>query len=92
MADRHMSLLPIADHPRPHSHDGKQTRYSGDFVDGRLHGSGSKMDVVGQVWEGQWCDGLMHGEGRHSAAESGEFEGDWVKGEYQGKGRMTFKG
>lgn len=68
------------------------TRCSGDFVNGRLHGTGTMVDVVGQVWEGQWCEGAMHGEGRHSAPEMGEYEGDWVNGEFQGKGRISFKG
>lgn len=67
-------------------------RYSGDFVDGRLHGYGSVLDVVGQVWEGFWYEGEMDGEGRHSAPEIGECEGDWVKGELQGKGKIAYKG
>lgn len=61
-------------------------------MDGRLHGTGSVVDVVGQTWSGQWRAGEMNGEGRHSSPEVGEFEGDWVRGELQGKGRILFKG
>lgn len=61
-------------------------------MDGRLHGSGSLLDVVGQTWEGEWHEGEMDGEGRRSAPEEGEFIGDWVKGEWQGNGQLVLKG
>jgi hypothetical protein len=57
----------------------KTSRYEGEFLDGKKHGTGTKTWATGNRYVGAWLEGRAHGQGVFTMT-GGRFEGDWRDG------------
>ena len=64
--------------------------YHGEFVNGRRHGKGTYVDLVGlSTYTGDWADDLPHGFCSITWGNGSQFEGKIVKGRLS-QGKYTF--
>lgn len=59
-----------------------RSTYSGQWKDGRRHGSGEELAPDGSGYSGAWKNGKMHGKGvMHGIADRFVVKGKWERGE-----------
>lgn len=59
-----------------------RSTYSGQWKDGRRHGSGEELAPDGSGYSGAWKNGKMHGKGAmHGIADRFVVKGKWERGE-----------
>ncbi len=59
----------------------------GMWVEGRLHGLGTRTNVDGSVLQGEWRENkLINGSGVLVMADGSSFNGTWVHGSWEGLG------
>lgn len=58
---------------------GNVSRYEGEFLDGKKHGTGTKTWPNGNRYVGEWREGRAHGKGVFTMS-SGRFDGEWNDG------------
>jgi hypothetical protein len=56
---------------------GGSLRYSGDRIDGVIHGKGKMIYFNGDQYYGDWEDNMHHGNGRMVFADGDVYEGQW---------------
>lgn len=66
--------------------------FEGDWVDGRLHGSGLHIDAAGNRYEGEFAAGVAQGPGRLMARTGEIFSGAFRNGLKHGRGKTTLAG
>lgn len=47
------------------------SKYEGDFINGKMEGSGTKTFANGNKWTGAWKNNLQHGQGQAYNAKTG---------------------
>jgi hypothetical protein len=63
--------------------------YDGDWVNGKMEGSGKYMRPDGSTYSGAWIDGRMHGNGIEMKCNGVEvYDGSWKNGRRHGKGSL----
>jgi hypothetical protein len=70
--------------------------YSGEFVDGKRHGSGQMQYNNVEYWfpylyTGNWENDAIQGIGQMQYNDNSIYEGLWVRGNRHGVGKMTYK-
>mmetsp|Transcript_18136 Transcript_18136/g.30986 ORF Transcript_18136/g.30986 Transcript_18136/m.30986 type:complete len:92 (-) Transcript_18136:125-400(-) len=55
-----------------------QSKYEGDFVQGKMHGQGVRHYPNGNIYKGEWVEDKPHGEGTIYKAK----EGTWKEGNF----------
>eukprot|EP01052_Picozoa_sp_SAG31_P003538 SAG31_NODE_137_length_23063_cov_5.002569_7_plen_267_part_00 len=63
-----------------------ETAGRGEFMNGRLHGSGRAVYVDGRVVEGEFVGGVLHGDGRRVSKDGTVWTGTFVDGKLEGTG------
>ncbi|MFT6907657.1 MAG: hypothetical protein ACJAS1_004341 [Oleiphilaceae bacterium] len=63
--------------------------YSGEMVDGKLHGDGIVRWVSGASYKGAFENGVAHGKGHYIYANGSVYEGKFSKGMLSGFGKLT---
>lgn len=69
--------------------------YSGEFVDGKRHGSGQMQYneveyFFPYLYQGNWENDVIQGEGKMQYNDKSIYEGLWVRGNRHGLGKMTY--
>lgn len=64
--------------------------YTGEWLDGLMHGAGRLALSNGSVYEGQFLGSLYHGHGTFRSCHGYTYEGEWRDGQMHGQGRYTF--
>ncbi|HFC46357.1 MAG TPA: hypothetical protein ENJ63_00570, partial [Dissulfuribacter thermophilus] len=64
----------------------QNSKYMGEFHNGRRHGKGKRIYNDGSWYEGEWKRGRMDGKGVYVDAQGNRYEGTWHKGRRDGKG------
>ncbi len=64
--------------------------YTGDLVEGVIHGYGTMTFTSGDVYEGNWKNGKKHGEGTLTWADGSSYTGDWAEDIREGKGKLIW--
>eukprot|EP00520_Triparma_pacifica_P004940 CAMPEP_0118638570 /NCGR_PEP_ID=MMETSP0785-20121206/3760_1 /TAXON_ID=91992 /ORGANISM="Bolidomonas pacifica, Strain CCMP 1866" /LENGTH=87 /DNA_ID=CAMNT_0006529839 /DNA_START=6 /DNA_END=266 /DNA_ORIENTATION=- len=57
--------------------DGKESKYSGDWVDNTIQGRGVATFSNGNVYEGDFSKGKIEGEGTLTTLMGDKYEGSW---------------
>ena len=52
-------------------------QYSGQILDGQMHGKGRLVYDNGEVYSGDWVRGKRHGRGEYVYNDGTKFEGHW---------------
>lgn len=76
---------------RPSGHGCLRTNsatYTGYFLEGQKHGTGTEVRVSGKTYSGEWQNDLYHGAGRLVYAERRIQEGTFYHGRLHGHGKM----
>ena len=60
--------------------------YTGEFIEGKLHGQGCFKYIEGETYTGEWVEGKRHGFGTFTYRDGSEYVGDWVDGKKDGNG------
>ncbi len=63
--------------------------YTGDFVEGSIHGSGSYITKRGYSYIGQWIRGAKEGFGKESFRKGSSYEGDFTNNYRNGYGKSS---
>ena len=64
--------------------------YTGEWLDGLMHGTGRLTLSNGSVYEGQLQGSLYHGHGTFRSCHGYTYEGEWRDGQMHGQGRYTY--
>lgn len=64
--------------------------YTGELVDGLMHGQGKLVWNSGRTYEGSWAGGQMDGWGVMTWEDGSWYEGEWKDGERNGQGTYTW--
>ncbi len=62
--------------------------YTGQWLNGRMHGRGVLRLENGDTYEGEFVDGMMQGVGRYSAADGSVYIGEFRGGVREGVGSL----
>ncbi|WP_416898066.1 MAG: peptidoglycan-binding protein [Minwuia sp.] len=65
-------------------------RYDGEFLNGRINGTGTMTYSDGVVYSGQWVNGKRQGQGRLTM-ENGEYSGEFRNHQPNGRGEFRFR-
>ena len=65
------------------------TQWSGDFLDGKLHGKG-REDRAGRIYQGGFAHGKRHGHGTLTESSGLRYEGLWRENQRFGYGGQLF--
>ncbi len=69
-------------------------RYSGEFEDYKLNGTGTfefnSGKWKGGKYTGQWKNNKMHGRGTFYYANGSTYAGEWENNKYNGRGTFTY--
>lgn len=68
----------------------KDAKYTGRWLNGKMHGSGKLEWLDGKMYIGQFQNNLMHGYGRLENPSTGIYEGQWRDNLQNGKGTMKY--
>jgi len=61
-----------------------QSKYEGEFFDGKMEGFGRRVYPNGNIYEGEWMNDKPHGEGTlKRAADNSWKEGRWHEGKLE---------
>ena len=52
-------------------------QYSGQILDGQMHGKGRLVYENGEIYAGDWLRGKRHGRGEYTYNDGTKFEGVW---------------
>lgn len=66
----------------------KDAIYTGQWLNGKLHGSGKLEWADNRMYIGQFHKGAIHGTGRMEMPTQGVYEGQWKDGQQNGYGVM----
>lgn len=66
------------------------SKYTGQFQNGRQHGTGKMSHANGNVYEGQFSNGRMEGTGTMNYPNGDRYAGKWVKDQPNGAGTYYF--
>ena len=69
--------------------EGTNNRYTGNWVDGEMHGKGTKIYENGAKYVGMFKDGLEHGEGTVTGPDGFTYEGEFAYGRPVGAEELT---
>lgn len=69
--------------------DGKLLLYEGEWVNGKMQGSGKQLTKEGHQYEGEFFEGKRHGNGKMVYINGDIYEGEWEAGLRHGSGRFT---
>jgi hypothetical protein len=64
--------------------------YEGQFVDGKLTGSGRMTGYDGAVYEGEFRQWMFEGQGRLKLPNGDEYQGGFQRGVYEGQGTLRY--
>jgi hypothetical protein len=64
--------------------------YTGEWLDGKYHGYGTKRYDDDAVYEGEWKNGQKHGKGTYTGPDGDVYEGDFANDKANGKGKYTW--
>ena len=62
--------------------------YTGEILDGRLHGKGTLQWPEGGSYEGEFKDGLLHGAGDFTDMFGNRYVGEFIDGQFSGNGKI----
>jgi hypothetical protein len=65
--------------------------YTGEFLAGQYHGSGTLFYNDGSVYDGTWNTGKREGQGEYVSVEGWAYKGAWLADTMHGRGLYTFK-
>ncbi|XP_011499590.1 PREDICTED: alsin [Ceratosolen solmsi marchali] len=68
----------------------KDAIYNGQWLNGKLHGSGKLEWADNRMYVGQFHKGAIHGTGRMEMPLQGVYEGQWKDGQQNGYGIMNY--
>ncbi|CAK9829874.1 ALS2 [Anthophora retusa] len=68
----------------------KDAKYTGRWLNGKLHGSGKLEWSDGRKYIGQFHKGVIHGNGKMEYPSQGVYEGQWKDGQPNGYGTMKY--
>ncbi|XP_014217091.1 alsin [Copidosoma floridanum] len=68
----------------------KDATYTGQWMNGKLHGSGKLEWADNRMYIGQFHKGAIHGTGRMEMPTQGIYEGQWKDGQQNGFGIMSY--
>lgn len=63
--------------------------YTGSFVNGKFHGSGSARYATGLKYQGGWAEGKMQGNGTLTTPEGDTYVGEMADDKFNGEGTLT---
>lgn len=63
--------------------------YTGSFVNGKFHGSGSARYATGLKYQGSWSEGKMQGNGSLTTPEGDTYVGEMSDDKFNGEGTLT---
>jgi len=66
--------------------------YQGEFVNGRQHGKGEKLDTNRSYYVGEWANGKRNGYGEASFTTGGSYKGQWKDNKFHGQGAIVYAG
>lgn len=66
------------------------SRYTGEWVDDRVHGQGEHVYANGNRYKGEWVDGSITGVGVLTFADGERYEGELKDGRMQGHGTYVY--
>lgn len=69
---------------------GKESRYEGEYLDGKKHGHGKVMWSNGDSYEGQFENDVIHGHGRYKWKDGRMYDGGWANNERMGSGKFDW--
>ena len=69
--------------------EGTNNRYTGNWVDGEMHGKGTKIYENGAKYVGMFKDGLEHGAGTVTGPDGFTYEGEFAYGRPVGAEELT---
>lgn len=64
--------------------------YDGQWLDDKMHGSGTWCCSEGGRYVGQWQQGMRHGTGTMTYVDGSVYEGEWSLDLKEGQGCLTF--
>ena len=64
--------------------------FTGEWVEGLMHGHGSYNFANGDRYTGDWREGLRHGKGEYSWSNGCKYEGEWRDNKRHGRGLFTW--
>ena len=67
----------------------KDSKYVGEWKDGKKHGQGTFTFASGNKYVGDWKDGKRHGQGTYTFANGNKYVGEFRNGEFHGQGTYT---
>ena len=65
-------------------------RYTGNFLNFKLHGEGVRIAADGAKYKGEFVNGHSHGKGKLTYANGEYYIGEFHKGKFQGRGKFGF--
>jgi hypothetical protein len=65
--------------------------YTGQFMEGLIHGYGRVVYRDGSLYEGEFFKGLLNGKGRKVDSIGNFYDGTWFDGEYHGYGTHVYR-
>ncbi len=65
-------------------------RFSGQFVDGKIHGEGTILFSNGDKYAGQWKDHQREGIGQFTFADGRVYKGQFVRNRFHGEGALSY--
>ncbi|XP_017773870.1 PREDICTED: alsin isoform X2 [Nicrophorus vespilloides] len=68
----------------------KDAKYSGRWLNGKMHGSGKLEWPDGRIYKGQFSNNQMHGFGRLEEPNKGNYEGYWKDNQQNGFGIFKY--
>ena len=67
------------------------SRYFGDYKEGKRDGNGVMIYPDGSKYSGAWKNGLKDGKGTYTFVNGDEFDGEWQNDLKHGRGRYCYK-
>lgn len=64
--------------------------FTGEFVEGLMHGHGAYSFANGDHYTGDWREGLRHGKGEYSWRNGCKYVGEWRDNKRHGRGLFTW--
>lgn len=75
-------------HPKRGEEFGGLKQYTGEWLEGKFHGTGTALYYDNTEYSGGFQDGKRHGNGMLSLASGDRYDGQWWKGYRHGEGSL----